>query len=109
MGVDPTSDDGRRREHDAFIRIVSGQATAGATLFSDGASWLEQIGRGATSLGTLVDRVTGKAVNEPDLEQAMQFMRPFHEGRHAILTSDLTQQQLRPPPGVHTGEAVKSE
>ena len=69
---------------DAFIQIVSGQATAGTTLFQSGQELKAQIAQGAASLDLLADAVNGAAVDPDAVQNARSFMMPIHEGRHRI-------------------------
>lgn len=70
---------------DAFVSIISGQATAGATLFGSGDNFADHLETGRKSFRTMVAKVSGDDVSDADLFAAKNFMSSIHEGRHRIL------------------------
>ena len=70
---------------DAFVRIVSGQATTGAVLFASGDELGNQVETGVKSLGLLASVVSGIDVDDEEVDAAKAFMQPLHNGRHRIL------------------------
>jgi halogenation protein CepH len=75
---------------DAFISLISGQSTAGDTIFGSPAAFESQIGQGARSLHTLIDRVSPgtPTPSDADVSAAREFMMPLHESRRRLLTED---------------------
>ncbi len=73
-------------DHDAFIRIVSGSATGGMSLFDSMPAYRENIEKGKKSLDVMVERVSGGDQNVTDEEfaQALDYIKPSKDSGHRL-------------------------